>query len=480
MRPVLSAIGTPEYSLAKWLEQRLKPYLDNRFSVVSAKTFVDELSQMKPKNTDSCVSFDIKSLYTNVPLAEVIDDIISTVYSESAVSTFWKDSGIKPNILKKMLKLCSESIFIYKNEVYQQCDGVAMGSPLAPLLADWFVTKIENNIMSNRKYESYQPSHYRRYVDDIFAVFPNETARDNFFKVLNNTHKNLSFTMETTHGPLPFLDTQITIKDQRFQVEVYRKPTNTDVMMNYESSAPLKWKRALLNCLLTRAYNLSSNYSFFATEVEKIKTIFRKNSYPSSMINRGVDEFISRRNISNEKFKIDEKNDNSQGTSQDTKKSYITVPYVGKPSLKLQRRIRDEMENHGLTTLASYTTTKVSSYFSLKSTCSSLFKANVVYKFNCSYDKNNSYIGETQRQLFRRIIEHTQPNKTYSAVFEHIEQCTDCQDAKNICDRFEVIQHCNPSNITSLESLSISKFRPNLNTQLGPGNGTLISLALYT
>ena len=198
------------------------------------------------------------------------------------------------------------------------------------------------------------------------------------------------------------------------------------------------------------------------------------------MINRGVDEFISRRNISNEKFKIDEKNDNSQGTSQDAKKSYITVPYVGKPSLKLQRRIRDEMENHGLTTLASYTTTKVSSYFSLKSTCSSLFKANVVYKFNCSYDKNNSYIGETQRQLFRRIIEHTQPNKTYSAVFEHIEQCTDCQNAKNICDRFEVIQHCNPSNITSLESLLISKFRPNLNTQLGPGNGTSISLALYT
>ena len=245
--------------------------------------------------------------------------------------------------------------------------------------------------------------------------------------------------METTRGPLPFLDTQITIKNQRFQVEVYRKPTNTDVIMNYESSAPLKWKRALLNCLLTRAYNLSSNYSLFATEIEKIKTIFRKNSYPSSMINRSVDEFISRRNISNEKFKIDKENDNSQGTSQDAKKSYITVPYVGKPSLKLQRRIRDEMENHGLTTLASYTTTKVSSYFSLKSTCSSLFKANVVYKFNCSYDKNNSYIGETQRQLFRRIIEHTQPNKTYSAVFEHIEQCTGCQDAKNICDLFEVI-----------------------------------------
>ena len=484
MRPVLSAIGTPEYSLAKWLEQRLKPYLDNKFSVTSSKTFVDEISQMKPNCTDLCVSFDIKSLYTNVPLAEVIDDIISTVYSESASSTYFAQSGIKPEILKKMLILCSESIFLYKDEVYKQCDGVAMGSPLAPLLADWFVTKIENNILLNNHHVAYKPSYYRRYVDDIFAVFSSGTARDAFFETLNEAHQNLSFTMETTSGPLPFLDTQITIKEQGFQIEVYRKPTNTDVVMNYESSAPMKWKKALISCLLTRAYNISSTFSLFTTEVEKIKAIFGKNSYPSSMVNQCVDTFISKRNITNEKFKVregmkDDINDH-QSTSPDEKKAYATVPYVGKPSLKFQRRIREEMSRQGLTILASFTTTKVSSYFNLKSTCSPLFKANVVYRFTCSRDENCSYIGETTRQLFRRIIEHSKPSKKFSAIFQHIEQCRDCQNATNIGDNFNIMQHCTARTVTSHESLMISKFRPNLNTQLGPGNGRMISLALYT
>ena len=72
MRPVLSAIDTPEYHLAKWIETQLKPLLCDNYSVASSSEFVNELCLLKPKPTDVCVSFDIKSLYTNVPLEEVI------------------------------------------------------------------------------------------------------------------------------------------------------------------------------------------------------------------------------------------------------------------------------------------------------------------------------------------------------------------------------------------------------------------------
>lgn len=123
------------------------------------------------------------------------------------------------------------------------------------------------------------------------------------------------------------------------------------------------------------------------------------------------------------------------------------------------------------------TTTKVQSYFSLKSRCSTLFTANVVYLFSCPCDKSVSYVGETRRQLFRRILEHGKMG-TNSAVFEHLEGCDACQD-KNIAESFTILQRCGSANICSVEAMFINKLRPSLNTQLGPSKGAAVSLSLY-
>ena len=118
---------------------------------------------------------------------------------------------------------------------------------------------------------------------------------------------------------------------------------------------------------------------------------------------------------------------------------------------------------------ATFSTTKVQSYFSLKSRCSTLFTANVVYLFSCPCDKSVSYLGETRRQLFRRILEHGKMG-TNSAVFEHLEGCDACQD-KNIAESFTILQRCGSANICSVEAMFINKLRPSLNTQLGPSKG---------
>ena len=96
--------------------------------------------------------------------------------------------------------------------------------------------------------------------------------------------------------------------------------------------------------------------------------------------------------------------------SHDQNEVFFTLPYVGKPSLKFQRTIRDQMNKHQVSVRAAYKTVKVSSYFSLKDKCSDLFRSNVVYRFTCSDDKNSSYIGETKRHLFERIMEHCLKN----------------------------------------------------------------------
>ena len=128
--------------------------------------------------------------------------------------------------------------------------------------------------------------------------------------------------------------------------------------------------------------------------------------------------------------------------------------------------------------LENRSTVKVSSYFSLKSKCSDLFDSNVVYKFTCSRDENVSYIGETQRQLFRRISEHSDKTSD-SPVFDHLFNCRDCQNTSNITTRFSIIQHSNKFNVRSLEAILINKLAPRLNIQLGKTRGAGTRLVLY-
>ena len=475
MRPVLSAIDTPEYQLAKWLEKQLKPYLNDIHSVSSSATFVEEIQQMKPSPTDIIVSFDIRSLYTNVPLMEVINDITDTVFADSKTCSIF-DNNVKVTkvVFKNMLKLCSESIFLYNNCVYRQCDGVAMGSPLAPLLANWFVAKVENKIL---QYPKHKPLMYKRYVDDIFAVFGSAEDRDNFYALLNSAHPNLMFTMEKTSDALPFLDVNIWIKDGAYQTQVYRKPTNTGVHMNFDSMAPLKWKRSLMRCLLIRALRISSSWNYFFLEVNKIKSNLQKNGYPRLFLDNTYQAFIESNGINERSF------ENKQGIKngnqdKDRPDAYVVVPFVGKPSIKLQHRLCKTMEDNGIQVSPAFRTTKVASYFNLKSSCPLLFKSNVVYQFVCSCDENTTYIGETRRQLFRRVEDHKGKDKQ-SAVFSHLYNCNACQSVQNISQQFRILKKCRRNNILSLEAILISKHRPVINTQLGPGKGTMVSLALY-
>ena len=76
--------------------------------------------------------------------------------------------------------------------LYEQVEGVAMGSPLGPLLANTFMCSIKEKLEAGNKL----PSFYKWYLDDTFTFMPDLSNSKAFLNKLNSCHENLNFTME--------------------------------------------------------------------------------------------------------------------------------------------------------------------------------------------------------------------------------------------------------------------------------------------
>ena len=82
--------------------------------------------------------------------------------------------------------------FSFNNVMYRQIDGVAMGSPLGPALANMFVGYYESLLFKRVK----KPPMYYRYVDDTFGIFDSENDGDKFFHQSNSLHLSCSLRLK--------------------------------------------------------------------------------------------------------------------------------------------------------------------------------------------------------------------------------------------------------------------------------------------
>ena len=110
------------------------------------------------------VSFDVKLLFTNVPLEYTIGLVLERIYNKGELVT-----NIIRSEMKEMLFLCTKNVhFSYNQDIYIQTYGVAMGSPLGPMLAGIVMVNLERSrIPKLNVYINF----WRRYVDDTIISF---------------------------------------------------------------------------------------------------------------------------------------------------------------------------------------------------------------------------------------------------------------------------------------------------------------------
>ena len=159
--PFLSAIGTPAYILPKYLVPILSPLTVNDYTVKDSFTFAKEVINFD--HNLFMASLDVESFSSNMYQGKLSK---SEHYYLSKLAT-------------------SESSFIFDNILYKQIDGVAMGSPLGPSLANAFLCHYEKLWLDSCP-PQFKPVVYRGYVDDIFVLFRSKNHLLLFAKYMNN------------------------------------------------------------------------------------------------------------------------------------------------------------------------------------------------------------------------------------------------------------------------------------------------------
>ena len=404
LRPIVSTIGSPTYALAKHLAKVIAPLAGQTTSFVkNSADFARKMSNLTLSEDTIMVSFDVKSLFTNVPVPEGLQVIREKLERDQSLPE--RTAMSVDSILTLLEKCLNTTYFTYEGEFYQQNEGAAIGSPLSPILANLFMESFEEEAINTALTK---PMLWLRYVDNTFVLWKHGREKlMEFLTHINSRRPSISFTMETEEDKrLPFLDTEVVRnEDGTIRTVVYRKPTHTDRYIHFDSYHHPQVKTGIIRTMMQRGERVCSLPTDLQREKQHLEEVFvKKNGYPKRFVNRALNK---------------QRRQTLDGTTTpDTPIRTITIPYVKGVS----ERIRRILGRANIRTAFSTVTTIRSLLVKTKPVTKEHDKKGVIYRVPCQ-DCPKVYIGETGRKLSTRLTEHKrhcrlmQPEK--SAIAEH-------------------------------------------------------------
>ena len=172
---------------------------------------------------------------------------------------------------------CCNVIFSTHKGYFIQRDGLAMGSPPAPHLANGWLSTFDKDIQHDSVL-------YERYMDDSLCSVRKDEITERLAKI-NSLHPCLEFTYELEQeGKIPFLDMVIHNKSGKLTSSWYRKSTDTGLTLNYHALAPTKYKKSVVISFVHRIFRASSTWEYFHLGLEEAIGTLADNQYPSSFV----------------------------------------------------------------------------------------------------------------------------------------------------------------------------------------------------
>lgn len=385
LRPIVSHVGHPLYNTAKHLGRLLSPFSKTMPSFVENSAHLAEILRTTSIDDDEIlVSFDVKSLYTSVPVKQALDSVEKLLSSDQS----WANQSPMPvSSIVQLLKLCLEDTsFKFRNQFYRMTDGLAMGSPVSPIVANIFMAELEQRAIETLKEK---PKLWLRFVDDILSIVKRASV-SLILEHLNQQNPAIVFTIEQEQNrKLPFLDGEIYRIGKQLEMTVFRKPTHSGRYLNFNSHHTISSKCSVADALFARAESIISDENKKQEEFRTIRRELLQNGYPAALIKRRLS-------------RVQEKKNSAKGqVEKDPTRCTIVMPFVDGTTQALQRVLKP-LEIRVVGKSLSW---KWSLQHHLKDSESRENEPGVIYRIKCN-DCLETYIGETGRTAKIRVKEH--------------------------------------------------------------------------
>ena len=258
-------------------------------------------------------------------------------------------------------------------------------------------------------------------MDDTFVINKAEHSQD-LLQHINNQDPYIQFTVEPTQqGPLPFLDTLVTIQtDNTFSTSVYRKPTHTDQYLHWDSNHHITAKQSVYNTLAHRAKTVSSTQDHLDKELSHIKTTLHHCQFPAWALNQWEHKFKhpSQATTTNNTNTNSPSSNSNQGNNNNYKTT-IVVPYIPNTA----DRFKKLCKRRGIQVHFKGTNTLRTALGNPKDKDPKTNQTGVIYQYQCPHIHcSSSCIGESGRSLGERVKEHLKapsPIHLHSATTGH-------------------------------------------------------------
>ena len=426
--------GSAYYRIAKKVSDWLSVVEECQINA-SSQSISDSLKDITLEDDEELISFDVASLYTNVPVEEAIKYCADLLYSGK-----YKKPPVSKETFIKLTTMCSCDVLMLTHKgYYRQKDGLAMGSPPAPYLANGWLSQYDDRVKGEAKI-------FARYMDDILRDIKSTHIEEKLNEI-NGYHEKLKFTYDREiGGSIPFHDMEIIHSGDTSQSTWYTKTTDTGLTMNFHSLAPIKYKRSVVSGMVYRIHHACSTSENFKYSIEKAKSLLRRNEYSPSffepIIRKTVEKISKTKQIGEEE------------KEEKPEKKLFFVQYRGKVTEQFERTLkRINAPIKVISTIRKLKTVLPS----LKTPIEKAIKSGVVYQINCSRYQS-CYVGQTTRHLITRIKEHENVN---TPVGNHFNKC----HAELTMDDVKIIAKSNKSDyhLMALEALCIQAIKPSIN-----------------
>ena len=280
------------------------------------------------------MSFDVSNLFGNINIDKAL---VVTHYKLESDSSLKDRTNLTVDQIIDLLEFClRNTYFTFHGKYYKQKFGAAMGSPVSPVIANIFMEDFESTAIQTAPTP---PKCWDRYVDDTYTIVVKDKV-DELHAHINDIENSIKFTKEpeSADGSVPFLDTKCTPQpDGSIHTTVYRKPTHTDLYVQWDSNHPLSAKLSVVTSLFHRASTVCRNEQELKSEEDYLVKVLQYNGYPMWAINKG-------RNRHERQKHKDIINQTSSDKNNKKSKSFVVMSYFR----GLSERIRDIFKRIGV------------------------------------------------------------------------------------------------------------------------------------